>query len=139
VKTIQDFKIEKGVAILEGVTYAEEAKIVDEYLRNNKKISFVSVLTKDGRNFELREGKLLLSNKKTFINPYFTQERNEARDVSEKYTNSSYLSSLTKSNYTEELEKLEQRVKALEDRISSYQKLLIEITLNSINNTNINK
>ena len=138
-KTIQDFKIEKGVAILEGVTYAEEAKVVDKYLQNNKKIPFAAVLTKDGRNFELRDGKLVLSNKKAFANPYFTQDRNEENIVLEKYSNSLYLSSLNKVSNVEKIDKLEMRIKALEDKITSYQKLLMEIKSIFINNINIDK
>ncbi|HEY8364062.1 MAG TPA: hypothetical protein VIK84_00700 [Haloplasmataceae bacterium] len=70
-KTINDFKIIDGVAILEGVAYAEEAKVVDEYLKNNPNIKYASVYTFDNRYFELKNGRLLSTNEKTFVNPYY--------------------------------------------------------------------
>lgn len=75
-KTINDFKVINGVAILEGVAYAEEAKVVDEFLKVNNQINQVSIISKDGRNFELKNGKLVLSNGQSFINPYFNKEIN---------------------------------------------------------------
>lgn len=75
-KTINDFKVVNGVAILEGVAYAEEAKVVDEFLKVNNQINQVSIISKDGRNFELKNGKLVLSNGQSFINPYFNKEIN---------------------------------------------------------------
>ena len=73
-KTINDFKVINEVAILEGVAYAEEAKVVDDYLKANNQVNQVSVISKDGRNFELKNGKLVLSNGQVFLNPYFHKE-----------------------------------------------------------------
>lgn len=70
-KTINDFIIIDEVAVLKDVSYAEEAKIVDEYLKLNKHIKYASVITKDSRYFELKNEKLINSKEDKFINPYF--------------------------------------------------------------------
>jgi len=54
-KTINDFKIIDGVAVLKGVAYAEEAKVVDEFLKSNPNIRYASIHTKDNRYFELKD------------------------------------------------------------------------------------
>ena len=73
-KTISDFKVVNNIALLEGVAYAEEAKVVEDYLKNNNHINQVSIVSNDGRNFELKNGKLVLSSVQTFLNPYFIKE-----------------------------------------------------------------
>lgn len=69
-KTTNDFKIIDGIAVLEGISYKEEAIVVDEFLKNNSNIIYVSLKTKDNRFFELNNGKLILSKNTKFINPY---------------------------------------------------------------------
>ncbi|MFA7689192.1 MAG: hypothetical protein WCX96_03805 [Bacilli bacterium] len=73
-KTINDFKIINGVAVLEGISYADEAKVVDEYLKQNTNVLYVCVMTKDGRYFVLKNDKLIYSNEKTFTNPYYCED-----------------------------------------------------------------
>jgi len=70
-KTIKDFKIIDGIAVLEGVSYAEEAKVVDEFLKNNPNVRYASIYTKDNRYFELKENNLFFTKEKTFENPYY--------------------------------------------------------------------
>lgn len=70
-KKIEDFKIINNTAILEGIAYREEAMIVDEFLKNNQNIQYVSLKTNDNRSFELIKGKLIPSINSTFINPYY--------------------------------------------------------------------
>lgn len=70
-KTINDFIIEDEIAKLNGVSYSEEAKVVDEFLRMNPNIKYVSVKSKDGRSFKLNNERLQITNEDTFINPYY--------------------------------------------------------------------
>lgn len=74
-KTINDFKIIDGVAVLEGVAFVLEAKVVDEFLSKNPNIARASVIAKDGRYFELKEGRLVQTKERTFPNPYFVGEK----------------------------------------------------------------
>lgn len=76
-KKTDDFKIIDGIAVLEGISYKEEAMIVDEFLKNNPDIINVSLKTKDNRYFELNNGKLILSNKTKFCNPYYNVKSND--------------------------------------------------------------
>lgn len=72
-KTSNDFYIKDNTAILEGVTYAEESKVVLEYLKNNPQIKYVAVISKDGRRFELKNERLVFTKEETFINPYYEE------------------------------------------------------------------
>ena len=128
-KTINDFKLVNGVAILEGVAYAEEAKVVDDYLKANNQIKSVSVISKDGRNFELRNGKLVLSNGQNFSNPYYTKYINEIKD-NVTITENEYLtvnqsrSEMTNNGFNQKLLYLEERFNKLENIIKEISILL---------------
>ena len=84
-KTINDFKIIDGVAVLEGVAFVLEAKVVDEFLSKNPNIARASVIAKDGRYFELKEGASRADEGKDFPQPVFCRgkrsngSKNESR------------------------------------------------------------
>jgi len=107
-KTVNDFKIIDGVAILEGVAYAEEAKVVDEFLKNNPNIKYASVYTFDNRYFELKNGRLLSTNEKTFINPYYVVSDYEKVD------NKDFLGNLSNHDLMTKINDLEARLAKLE-------------------------
>ena len=125
-KSIQDFKIVNGVAILEGIAYAEEAKAVDDFLKTNKEIKYASVFTKDKRYFELKNDKLVLSKEEQFINPYFVQ--NEIKEI-----NVGFDKEVVKTNSPIEifdmstLKEYEHIIYSLEEKVTLYKKTLIEI------------
>jgi len=107
-KTVNDFKIINEVAVLDGVAFAEEAKVVDEFLRDNIKIEYVSVISKDKRYFELKNSKLILTKEQKFINPYYLCEDKALNDL-KPYNKKDLL--LESSS----LEELQQRIKHLEN------------------------
>lgn len=72
-KKTSDFIIRNSIAILEGVAYIEEVKVVDDFLRNHPEIKYASVVTDDKRHFELADGKLKLTKEETFLNPYYEE------------------------------------------------------------------
>lgn len=132
-KTINDFKIIDGVAVLEGVAYAEEAKVVDEFLKSNSNVKYASVYTKDNRHFELKDNKLFFTKKDKFLNPYYSQGNDDTNLLIEKYVKSSNLSTLKKSNKVNSLKELEKKILFLENEIYEYKNILNEI-LTFINN-----
>jgi len=73
-KTVDDFKIINNVAILEGVSYLEEVRVVDTFLHLNPQIQYASVITKDNRYFCLEQGKLVSTKEQTFLNPYYQEK-----------------------------------------------------------------
>ena len=105
-KTVNDFKIIDNVATLEGIAYAEETKVVEEFLKNNINIKYASVFTKDNRYFELVSGKLLFTKEKMFINPYY----NDNEEIEKQTT-------LQKGN-------LENRITCMEDKISNLENIM---------------
>lgn len=124
-KTINDFKIINEVAVLDGVAYAEEAKIVEEYLINNKEVKYVSVLSKDGRYFELKNCKLVLSNEERFINPYFIKKSNLICDeLDSKVSKQKKLEPILNVSNIE----LDQKFYYLEERLGKLYSLMNEIT-----------
>ena len=72
-KNINDFKIINNVAVLEGVAYLEEAKVVDSFLRLNPQIQYARVVTKDNCYFCLEQGKLMSTKEQNFLNPYYKE------------------------------------------------------------------
>ena len=70
-KTVNDFYIQDGIAILDGVKYKEEAKVVEEYLRSNPFIKHVKITSQDGVSYELLDSKLVKSEKKVNLNPFY--------------------------------------------------------------------
>lgn len=73
-KTINDFYIEDGIAKLNGVSFVEEAKVVDEFLKANPNIKYASLKASDGRRFKLINERLQISKEDTFINPYYQDD-----------------------------------------------------------------
>lgn len=129
-KTVTDFKIIDGIATLEGVAFSEEASVVDYFLKNNNRIQKASVISIDGRSFELREGKLVLSIDKTFFNPYYTNEiitnnlNDEKKDMNLiDYKNENYVT----------VEKIEKQLLIQEKRIDKLFTIIegISVLLNS--------
>ena len=110
-KTINDFKLINGVAVLEGVSYAEEAKVVEEYLKNNNNIEKASVIAKDGRRFELKDGRLVLSSEPTFLNPYYTIEKKHEEEV---------VSKLVESNLEARINRLDKLIDEVLGLLKSY-------------------
>ena len=132
-KKTSDFIIRNSIAILEGVAYIEEVKVVDDFLRNHPEIKYASVVTDDKRHFELADGKLKLTKEETFINPYY-----ENLYAYKKKEGSSYIEPLVIDSQPEvviekqpETEKvntsLENRILSLENQLSNVQLLLKEI------------
>lgn len=102
-KTINDFKLIDGIAVLEGVAYIDEAKVVDEFLKNNSKIKYAKVVSKDNRHFKLDNNRLVITEEEKFLNPY--------------YKNTNEFNSILNSTNNEKIYKsLEERVKDLEDK-----------------------
>ena len=83
-KRKEDFKVMGEVAVLEGVSYQEEAKIVEEYLKEHEEIRYVRVVTKDGRGYELKDSSLIRTQEDRFINPYYREERKQEEVIEEK-------------------------------------------------------
>lgn len=77
-KKENDFINVGGTATLNGLSYAEEAKIVDIYLKKNSDICNVCLTTNDGRFLELKNGRFVLTDKSTFINPYYRENKENA-------------------------------------------------------------
>jgi hypothetical protein len=114
-KTVNDFNIKDGVVVLEGVAYAEEARVVDEFLKVHTEIKLASVFTNDQRSFRLDNGKLVLTNDKTFINPYFDLTTEDSKSILYPHTEKTDSSNL------------EQRIIALEKDLLEYESLLKSI------------
>ena len=70
-KTKDDFVIEKGIAFLKGISFAEEAKVVYDFLKVNQDIEYASVVTNDNRYFELKGEKLVRTDNTSFKNPFY--------------------------------------------------------------------
>lgn len=101
-KTIDDFKVIDGVAVLEGVMLASEASIVKDFLINHKEIKYASVYTNDKRYFKLENDRLISSHERTFENPYYI----EPIVVEEKEPQS-----------IDKLKELEERISILESKL----------------------
>jgi|SRR5690554_1806913 len=136
-KTIDDFKIIDGVAILSDVKYAEEAKVVDVFLKNNPKIKYGSVYTKDNKNYELKDGRLLFTKEKRFINPYYQKGVEDVNIPMNIYTKSQDVLPLNNFDKPNESKDLEKRIIFLENKVSEYQDLLKDIS-HYINNKIMN-
>lgn len=85
-KSVHDFKIINQVAVLEGVAYQEEAKVVVEYLSTHPDIERVCIQSHDGRYFKLAKNQLVLSTEEVSLNPYFnTMQHTKEKSFEEKY------------------------------------------------------
>jgi len=130
-KTIKDFKVVNGVATLEGVAYAEEAKVVDEFLKANDQIKQVSIISKDGRNFELKNKKLVLSNEQYFLNPYLIKEiKDDNQETVENILNKNNI-----DNRIMNIHEIEQQLKILDNKVNEINSLIKQIS--QLLNTNI--
>src|SRR5690606_9761516 len=124
-KTKNDFIIENNKAILVGVSYAEEAKVVDEFLNENQGIKYVQIVTKDGRNFKLSNGKLIFTKEESFINPYYIDENKKSDNPSN--IKCEMNDGLENSSNQDRLLLLERRLVRLEDRIDNIIKTLKDV------------
>jgi hypothetical protein len=120
-KTIEDIKVVNGIAVLEGVSFAEEANVVDMFLKTHTKIKYASVVTNDQRSFALINGKLTLSKDKTFVNPYYVEKSIEIESKKELPELNNVQSHMMNKN-------LEQRVEELEEKVSKLCNLLLKVT-----------
>lgn len=85
-KSVQDFKIINQVAVLEGVAYQEEAKVVVEYLSTHPDIKNVCIQSHDGRYFKLVKNQLVLTTEEVCLNPYYSPMKNtQEKGIEEKY------------------------------------------------------
>jgi hypothetical protein len=123
-KTIKDFKIKGEAAILEGISYANEAIVVEDFLKANPTIKYVKVVTKDNRNFELKDSKLVFTKEEQFINPYYVNINPINNDkVINNDTN--VINNRDKENNLN----IEDRIKCLEDKSLKYEKMLKEVAI----------
>lgn len=121
-KTIEDFEIIDGIAILKDVAYAEEANVVDEFLKNNKDVKFVSVLTKNGCHFELKNRKFVFSKEGKFLNPYFIEDRILINEGKEEVKKNNLEPLFNVSIY-----ELDQKIFYLEEKMDKLNSLLKDI------------
>ena len=116
-KTTNDFKVLDRVAYLKGISYAEEVRVVDKFLKENPDIKFASVQTMDNRYFELKDNKLVYTMEEKFLNPYFVEEKEiENKEISSIISDDKILN-------------LESRIINLEDRLNKYDGILTKIAL----------
>lgn len=109
-KSINDFKIIDGIAILKGISFVEEQKIVDEFLKEHQYIQYAKVVSEDNRFFKLQNNRLILSSEETFINPYYNNEN------------------ITIDVFNDQPKSLDARIEKLEEK----QELLLQVLVSFI-------
>lgn len=135
-KTKEDIIILNGVATLNGVSYVQEAKVLNNFLEENPNIEYASIQTKDSRYFEIINGKLIKSENNKFRNPFFVVINNNEcllKQVQEKHYNQntnekqSYIKEETIVENNNDEINVSQKLKTIENRLIKLENVLMNI------------
>ncbi len=119
-KTYNDFKVIDGIATLDGISYLEEIKVVNNFLKDNPHIKYASLISKDKRYFKLDNNRLIQHTENKFINPFYDEDKSNLQsNVEEKFI----FELNSQSNIEDKIELLSKRLCDIE----KVQKITIDV------------
>ena len=82
INAINDLSFKNDTAYLFIDSYLFDERLIDDFLRLNKNIKYVSISSSDKRYFELENQKLKPTKNSKFLNPYYEEDFKEVKIVS---------------------------------------------------------